>query len=285
MPVPPHDLSHRISGGPGSGKGTQCERLLEESGAGAKASVALPKLYHLNIGGLLRAELARYESALKAGAADADPQGFGPVLQTQLSTGKILPSWVTLTIIRKELERITQVEARGAPAGGARARQPSAGAAAIPVTQRAAILIDGFPRSVENFTEWERLILPATRLVVVSCTEDAMIARVLRRGAAAGGRADDQDVATVRKRIAVFNGETGDVIAHFASTPLAGGSQASADAAALETSKRAAQQQQQQQRTEAATGERRRVVWVDGNRPADDVYQDFRKAFVQLVGL
>ncbi len=41
----------------------------------------------------------------------------------------------------------------------------------------AAILIDGFPRSVENFTEFEKHIFPARRLLVIECSEAEMIRR------------------------------------------------------------------------------------------------------------
>jgi len=159
---------NRILGGPGSGKGTQCELLLQEVNAekpdagpktgASSSSLKLPsKLYHVNVGGLLRAELKRYNDQLASKSSIVTP--FGKIISEQLSTGQILPSWVTISLMRQELERITLIEGIDS------------------AVTTSAIMIDGFPRSVENFEEFERQILPASRLIVLECDEQALVER------------------------------------------------------------------------------------------------------------
>jgi len=159
-----------------------------------------------------------------------------------MSTGNILPSWVTVTILKGHLERIADevatgkhhIEGRPAPA----------------------ILIDGFPRSEENFVEFERLIGPARRLVVVDVDDDAMVKRVLKRGESSG-RADDQSIDTIRNRLRVFSEETGAVISKFNTFDV--------NAASIDAP--------------------RSAIKIDGNRAPADVAVDFTKAFLRLVNL
>ncbi len=62
-------------GGPGSGKGTQCDRLLAESknvrdGIITGNPPMVRNLHHINVGGLLRAELSLYKSQVESGAVE-----------------------------------------------------------------------------------------------------------------------------------------------------------------------------------------------------------------------
>ncbi|KDO45925.1 hypothetical protein CISIN_1g035937mg, partial [Citrus sinensis] len=81
-----------LSGGPGSGKGTQCTKIVKNFG-----------LTHLSAGDLLRREIA--------------------------SNRKIVPSEVTISLIRKEIES----------------------------SDNHKFLINGFPRSEENRAAFERI--------------------------------------------------------------------------------------------------------------------------------
>lgn len=102
------------TGGPGSGKGTQCEKLLSEAHDHSFIPVVpvaetLPShIYHLNIGGLLREALQFYRNQVQTNVAESERSPYGPVLEAMMSTGQILPSWVTVTIIKQEVARIAE---------------------------------------------------------------------------------------------------------------------------------------------------------------------------------
>lgn len=78
-----------VLGGPGAGKGTQCERLVREYG-----------YVHLSAGDLLREER-------DSGSPDGD------MINTLINEGKIVPVEVTVNLIRRAMER-------AAPGGGGR---------------------------------------------------------------------------------------------------------------------------------------------------------------------
>ncbi|KAG7014819.1 hypothetical protein SDJN02_22448, partial [Cucurbita argyrosperma subsp. argyrosperma] len=69
-----------LSGGPGSGKGTQCMKIVENFG-----------FTHLSAGELLRREIA-------SNSAD------GIMILNTIKEGKIVPSEVTIKLIQKEME-------------------------------------------------------------------------------------------------------------------------------------------------------------------------------------
>lgn len=110
---------------------------------------------------------------------------------------------------------------------------------------------------MENFTEFERLIGPARRLLVVDCEPAAMIARVSERGKSSG-RADDQSLETIKTRIQVYESQTADVISNFTLTDKP----KSVDSNALRVG-----------------------IKVEGNRHPDEVQVDFKKAFLRLLDL
>merc|ERR1712224_285395 len=70
-------------------------------------------------------------------------------------------------------------------------------------------LIDGFPRSVENYEVWASLIGNKVNLkftFLIECSEKVMEERLLNRGKTSG-RSDD-NIETIRKRFTVFQEET-----------------------------------------------------------------------------
>ncbi|KAH0976859.1 hypothetical protein GBA52_026578 [Prunus armeniaca] len=69
-----------VLGGPGSGKGTQCAKIVEAFG-----------FTHVSAGDLLRREIA-------SGSA------YGSVILSTIREGKIVPSQVTVELIQKEME-------------------------------------------------------------------------------------------------------------------------------------------------------------------------------------
>ncbi len=71
-----------VLGGPGSGKGTQCEKIVENFG-----------FTHLSAGDLLRAEL-------KSGSEN------GTMIENMIKEGKIVPSEVTVKLLQKAMQEI-----------------------------------------------------------------------------------------------------------------------------------------------------------------------------------
>jgi len=69
-----------VLGGPGSGKGTQCEKLVKDFG-----------FVHLSAGDLLREEQQRPGSQ------------FGELIQNIMKEGKIVPSEITITLLEKAM--------------------------------------------------------------------------------------------------------------------------------------------------------------------------------------
>jgi adenylate kinase family enzyme len=204
----------------------------------------------VNVGGLLREAQQEYRHKLenKIDIAGTHLAEAGPVLEAMMSTGNILPSWVTVTILRGHLEKIAAEVESGKHTKESR-RPP-------------AILIDGFPRSDENFIQFETLIGATRRLIVVDVDDEAMIHRIQQRGLTSG-RADDQSLDTIRNRLRVFSQETGEVINKFTpyhtTEPVAAPVEVTADG--------------------------RYVVKVDGNATPDDVTVGFQAAFLRLLDL
>ncbi|KAK4837297.1 hypothetical protein QYF36_004303 [Acer negundo] len=138
-----------VLGGPGSGKGTQCEKIVENFG-----------FTHLSAGDLLRREIISNTE-------------YGANILDTIKEGKIVPSEVTVKLIRKEMESSDNYK----------------------------FLIDGFPRSEENRIAFERLTEADPDIVLFfDCPEEEMVKRVLNRNQ---GRVDD-NIDTIRKRLKIF---------------------------------------------------------------------------------
>ena len=73
-------------------------------------------------------------------------------------------------------------------------------------------LIDGFPRSEENRTGWEKIMgddVDMKFVLFLDCSEETMIARITARGEASGAnKRNDDNMDTLRKRFAVFQEQT-----------------------------------------------------------------------------
>jgi len=147
-----------VLGGPGAGKGTQCALLSEKLGWA-----------HLSAGDLLRAE-RKTESDL------------AEIINAKISSGQIVPSTITVTLIKNAMEKIKADEGT------------------------TKFLIDGFPRSEENVDVWEEQI-DASKATVefilfLDCPEDTMTGRLLERGKTSGRNDDNLEV--IRKRFKTF---------------------------------------------------------------------------------
>ena len=147
-------------GGPGSGKGTQCQRLVETG-----------KWVHLSTGDLLREER-------KSGSKDAE------MIETYLKDGKLVPSELLVGLVRKAMQQKGWSTKR--------------------------FLIDGYPRNEENIRVWEQQMpdVKVLCLLFLECSNEVLTERILGRNQ---GRSDDNP-ESLKKRLAVFEGETRPVL-------------------------------------------------------------------------
>lgn len=155
-----------VLGGPGAGKGTQCQLLSENLGWA-----------HLSAGDLLRAERKKEGSEL------AD------VINKNISEGKIVPSEITVTLIKNAMAELREVKGQ------------------------VKFLIDGFPRSEGNVTAWKEVVGEKANVECVlffECPEDILTSRLLERAKTSGRNDDNIDV--IRKRFATYHEESMPII-------------------------------------------------------------------------
>eukprot|EP00429_Kryptoperidinium_foliaceum_P067148 CAMPEP_0176053898 /NCGR_PEP_ID=MMETSP0120_2-20121206/26813_1 /TAXON_ID=160619 /ORGANISM="Kryptoperidinium foliaceum, Strain CCMP 1326" /LENGTH=1339 /DNA_ID=CAMNT_0017387359 /DNA_START=54 /DNA_END=4073 /DNA_ORIENTATION=- len=161
-----------VLGGPGAGKGTQCQRIVEFCG-----------YRHLSAGDLLRAERQRPGSEI------------GEEIERCIKEGKLVPVEVTVGLLVKAME-----------AGG---------------WEGGRYLVDGFPRSVDNWEGWCRVVgsrVLVRFVIALECSEEVMEERLLDRGKTSG-RADD-NLESIRKRFELFRSESIPVLDLFKSKGL-----------------------------------------------------------------
>ena len=111
-------------GGPGSGKGTNCSRLVEEHG-----------FVHLSAGDLLR-------EARDSGSPD------GELINNIIINGQIVPVKITVGLIKQAMEKNGWASKR--------------------------FLIDGFPRSEDNYQGWLEVmgdLVDMKFVLFLDCTE------------------------------------------------------------------------------------------------------------------
>ncbi|OTB08738.1 hypothetical protein M426DRAFT_316754 [Hypoxylon sp. CI-4A] len=173
-----------VLGGPGAGKGTQCERLVARYG-----------FAHLSAGDLLRAEQNRPDSE------------FGDLIRHHIRNGLIVPMEVTIALLEAAMRQILD--------------EPTAAAAAAAVTSsststststsdpqaggrknKGRFLIDGFPRKLDQATKFEEAVVPARFVLFFDCPEAEMERRLLERGKTSGREDDNAD--SIRKRFRTF---------------------------------------------------------------------------------
>lgn len=164
--------SHRVIfvlGGPGAGKGTQSERIVDTY-----------KCVHLSVGELLRA------GAEKEGFEHAD------LVKECLVKGKIVPVEVSLGLLRIAMdEKANEVLADGEGYGSR------------------IFLVDGFPRNFDNVNGWMKHMPSYTAVLgalVYNCPIEVLEKRILSR--AETSRRSDDNLESARKRFNTFRRET-----------------------------------------------------------------------------
>jgi len=135
-----------VLGGPGSGKGTQCSRLVEAFSCA-----------HVSAGDLLRAEVT-------SGSEQ------GKMVGDMIKNGLIVPGQITINLLRKFIEGC----------------------------EKKVILIDGFPREMQQALDFESQIADCQFVLYFDCPEETMRQRLLKRGETSG-RSDDNEEAIVKR--------------------------------------------------------------------------------------
>ncbi|XP_042418866.1 UMP-CMP kinase 3-like isoform X1 [Zingiber officinale] len=140
-----------VLGGPGSGKGTQCSKIVENFG-----------FTHLSAGDLLRAEIkSGSDNGYEAICFLFNCCTFSTMISNMIKEGKIVPSEVTVELLKK----------------------------AILESGNNKFLIDGFPRNEENRSTFENVTkLEPEFILFFDCSEEEMEQRLLGRNQ---GRDDD----------------------------------------------------------------------------------------------
>jgi len=132
------------------------------------------KFVHFSAGDLLR-EVAKEDSE------------DSKLVNSYISQGKIVPVRITISLIENAMR------AKG--------------------WEKCRYLIDGFPRNLDNYQGWNEVIGDKADLkgiIFITCTEETMMKRILKRGETSG-RVDD-NVDTAKKRFVTYNSETFPII-------------------------------------------------------------------------
>lgn len=144
-----------VTGGPGTGKGTQCPKLVEEFG-----------YKHISTGDLIRAEM-------RSGSEE------GKSMMSIVRAGGLVPKEITISLLQKALQSISAHT----------------------------ILVDGFPRSVDQAVYLEQIGVKVNYLLHFDTDqEDVLLNRLIERGKTSG-RADDNE-ETIVKRFRIYKSES-----------------------------------------------------------------------------
>ena len=150
-----------VLGGPGSGKGTVCPRLVHDFG-----------FRHLSVGDLLREEVKRQSE-------------IGLEVESIMKSGGLVSDTLALSIIKGAIGRLV-----GESDSGIQIK----------------VLLDGFPRTLEQAVQFEANVYPAARVLWLTCAEEILMERILERGRSSGRQ--DDNAESVLLRLKTFNATT-----------------------------------------------------------------------------
>jgi adenylate kinase len=153
------------------------------SGKGTQAAKLIDKynLLHISTGDLFRYELSNNTP-------------LGQEARSYMDKGMLVPDSVTIGMLRNKVESNPNV-------GG--------------------YIFDGFPRTTPQAEALDALLAEKNEtisgLIALEVEEEEIVHRILKRGETSG-RADDNDEAIIRKRLAVYLAETATVYDFYAQT-------------------------------------------------------------------
>ncbi|WRT69152.1 uncharacterized protein IL334_006136 [Kwoniella shivajii] len=148
-----------VLGGPGAGKGTQCERLVADYG-----------FKHLSAGDLLREERNRPGST------------YGELITEYIKEGKIVPQEVTIKLLENAMSSTL-------------ASPPSN---EVWSNGQGRFLIDGFPRKMDQAFKFDASVVKSSFVLFFATTEAILLERLLERGKTSG-RDDDNKESIVKR--------------------------------------------------------------------------------------
>jgi len=143
-----------VLGGPGAGKGTQCEKLVQEFG-----------FCHLSAGDLLRAEQNREGSQ------------YGAMIKQYIKDGQIVPMQVTIKLLENAIRAALKEGRPGEGWTGGKGR----------------FLIDGFPRKMDQAIKFDDDVCLSSLVLFYTTTEEVMLKRLLKRGETSGREDDNEE--------------------------------------------------------------------------------------------
>jgi UMP-CMP kinase len=196
-----------VLGGPGSGKGTQCAKLVHDFG-----------FKHLSAGDLLRAE------------QDREGSRYGDMIRHIIKEGAIVPMEVTVKLLEdKILETINEPDGprrflidgmytlQLLPFTHTYTHIPAyiyATTTNIQQTYEPDTLIKiGFPRKMDQAIKFEQAVTPSLFTLFFDCPEATMQERLMQRGKTSG-RADD-NAESIKKRFKTFVETSMPVVEYF----------------------------------------------------------------------
>jgi len=143
-----------VLGGPGAGKGTQCEKLVREFG-----------FCHLSAGDLLRAEQNREGSE------------YGAMIRQYIKDGQIVPMEVTVKLLENAMRSALE---EGRPGDSW-------------TDGKGLFLIDGFPRKMDQALKFDEEVCLSSLVLFYTTTEEVMLKRLLKRGETSGREDDNEE--------------------------------------------------------------------------------------------
>lgn len=177
---------HSLLGGPGCGKGTQCDLIKQEygfvhlSGKGVAHASTMPlthSFWRVSAGDLLRAEQSREGSE------------YSELIQTYIREGKIVPMEVTIALLDKAIKEARDNDGK------------------------TRFLVDGFPRKMDQALKFEEVVVESKFTLYFECSEETLLNRLLKRGESSG-RVDD-NIESIKKRFQTFKETSYPVIEYY----------------------------------------------------------------------
>lgn len=135
---------------------------------------------HLSAGDLLRAERRDPESE------------YGEEIDEHIKNGSIVPVAITCSLLERGMKQAKEKD------------------------DKDYFLVDGFPRNRDNLDGWNAQMSERVNLLTVllfSCGEDVCVNRCIKRGETSGR--EDDNLESLKKRIATYNESTKPVIEHY----------------------------------------------------------------------